>query len=163
MKENPARGHRSVEINTDEAAEQQLQAVVSELKARSQQPPLLSGLVFATTPTVDADIPEVPAMDPNDLEFHRLSLTSGNPVNEPVLGYENWLLATRSELLRQIGEDTQFHRLSAELEEEFQILQRRKVSEWQRQQEELKLRERARCLVNRTVRPMACPSVETGE
>ena len=136
--------------------------MASEPKAQSQQRPVLSRLVFATTPTVDADIPEVPAMDPNDLEFHRLSLTSGNPVNEPVFGYENWLLATRSELLQQIGEDTRFHRLSTELEEEFQILQRRKVSEWQRQQEELKLRERVRSLVNCSARPMAYPSVETG-
>jgi len=117
--------------------------------------------VFATPPTVDTNVPEIPMMDPNDLEFRRLSLTSGEPVNEPFLEYESWLLVTRNELLQRIYGESEYRRLSVEFEEEFQILQRHKVVEWRRQQEDLKLRKWAKQLVNRTARPMASPSVET--
>lgn len=122
----------------------------------------MSGLVFTTPPAVCANTPEIPTMDPNDPEFYWLSLASGELVNEPILGYENWLSVTRNELLQRIGDKTRSHHLSAEFEKEFQILQRHKVVEWQRQQKELKLRECAKDLVERTARPTSCPSVETG-
>ena len=155
-------GHGGIDANPNVVVEQRLQALASELKARSQQLPLMSGLVFTTPPTINTDTPEMPTMDPNDPKLHRLSLTSGEPVNEPVLGYENWLRAMRSELLQRTSEATQHNSLSAEFEEEFRILQRHKIAEWQRQQEGLKLRECAKSLVDRAGRPVSCPSVETG-
>lgn len=144
------------------ANEDKLQILASELKSRSRQLPLMSGLVFATPPAVDTNTPEVPMMDPNDLEFRRLSLTLGEPVNEPVLEYESWLLATRNELPQQIYDEDKCHRLLAEFEEEFQTVQRHKVAEWHRQQENLKIQERTKDLVDHTARPMMCPPVETG-
>lgn len=142
--------------------ERWLQTLTSELKSRSQPLPLVNGLVFAIPPAVGTKIPETPTMDPNDPKLHWLSLAPGEPVNEPILQYENWLSATRNELPRRVGDETRCRRLSAEFEERFHILQRHKVAEWQRQQEGLKLRECAKNLIERTARPTSCPSVETG-
>lgn len=162
-KESPSRIHGGIDANvTNVAAEQWLQTLASELKYRSQHQPLTSGLVFATPPAVDSATPEIPTMDLNDLEFHRLSLIPDEPANEPILEYENWLLVTRNKLLQQIGGETQRHHLPTEFEEEFRILQRHKIAEWRRQQEDLKLRECAKTFANRTARPTTWPSVETG-
>lgn len=122
----------------------------------------MGGLVFVTPPAVDVSTPKTPTMDANDLESHRLSLSSGEPVNQPTLEYESWLLMTRNELLQRVGGGAECRCLLVDLEAGFQILQRHKVAEWHRQQEDMKLRERARSLISRVARPTTCPTVETG-
>lgn len=151
-------------INNDEntAGEQRLTILASELKSRSLQLPLANRLVFVIPPAVDVDTPGLPMMDNNDSQLHSLSLASGEPLNEPIAVHENWLLETRNQVLQQTSSGTGCHRLLAEIEEEFRILQSRKVAEWQRQQEDLKLQECAEVLANHIGRSKTYPSVKTG-
>ena len=110
-------------------------------------------------PTIDTPVPGLPAMDPNDLQLHRLSLRPDEPANTAVLEYERWLFEARKEVLpHATGDDV----LVENLEEAFKHLQIHKVEEWERQREGVQLREALKTLSNSLARPEACTSFETG-
>ena len=120
---------------------------------------MAGGLGFTNPPTTNAPVPELPSMDPNDLQLHRLSLRPDEPANIPVLEYEQWLLVARKEVLPHIaGGGT----LAENLEEAFRNLQLCKVEEWERQREDVHLREDLKALSDSLARPEACTLFETG-
>jgi len=142
---------------------QHLRGLAVELEVRSRQLILAGGLGFVNPPATNAPIPELPSMDPNDLQLHRLSLRPDEPANIPVLEYERWLLVARKEVLpHAAGDDTLAENLSVNLEEAFRILQLHKVGEWERQREDVHLREGLKALSDSLARPEACTSFETG-
>ena len=101
-------------------------------------------------------------MSQNDPELHRLSLVSGTPANLPVSEYERWLLMSKDETLMRTDGGGELGRLLCDLEEQFRILQLRKIEEWQRQQGCTRLRARLKNLPRSLPRLMGCASVETG-
>lgn len=121
------------------------------------------GVGFATPPTAGVPVPELPTMDQNDLQLHSLSLRSDQPVNTPVLEYEQWLLGAKREVLQHItGDNLLAKNLSVGLEEAFKDLQLRKVEEWVRQREDVHLREDLRTLCDSFAEPGASIPVKTG-
>ena len=146
----------------DAAPERDLRALAVELKTRSRQLVLAPGLVFTIPPTVDAPIPELPAMDPNDLRLYKLSLARNEPVNVPISEYEKWLLVAKHKVLLDAGDDFPSEHLLTDLEKEFRSLQYHKVEEWRRIQEGIYLRRHLETFSRSLARPVVCASVETG-
>lgn len=151
-----------VSANVNTTSETHIRALAAELNSRSRQLILTGGLGFTIPPTITAPVPELPTMDPNDLQLHRLSLRSDEPANIPVLDYERWLLVARKELSPHTACDDAFAGdLSANLEEAFRNLQLHKVEEWERQQEDVHLREGLKALFD-SLTPEACTSFGAG-
>ena len=141
---------------------QDLRAVAVELTRRSGRLPRTEGLVFVFPPSVRTHAPKLPAMNQNDPELHRLSLTLNAPTNHPVSEYERWLLTAKDVALMCTDGDQELDRLLCDLGEQFQALQHRKIEEWQRQQGGLHLRKRLKDLSNSLPRVAGCALVETG-
>lgn len=119
--------------------------------------------MFVSPPTADATTPGLPTPNQNDTDLYRLSLTSDAPANLPVLEYEMWLQKANEEAAKMNKDQGgELDRLLRRLEGQFQDLQRRKIEEWLRQQEGLRLRGRLKNLSKSLPKSLGFPLVETG-
>ena len=151
-----------VDTASHATSEQSLGVLAAELKRWSRKSPHTNGLEFAIQPSINAPIPELPSMDPNDPRHLALSLTPDKPANIPISQHEGWLLMAKSKIRLDAGSDVPSDRLLADLEEEFRSLQLHKINEWRRQQEILCLRGRLENFFGSITRPAVCVSVDTG-
>ena len=143
-------------------AERGLEALVLELERRSRKFIPKTGLVFAIPPTIGALAPELPTMDSNDSNLVKLSLTSNEPANAPVIEYEDWLLMARKKVLFEMDNDVPSGHLLADLEKEFFDLERQKICEWRRLQESVCFKGHLQTVSGCLARPADCISVDTG-
>ena len=159
---NTAQGPKAIDAGPHTVPEDGLRTLAAELKRRSRQFILTTGLVFTIPPTVDAPMPELPTMDPNDLRLHKLSLTPNELVNAPISEYEKWLLMAKNKVFWNTGDTVPSDHLLADLEKEFRSLQRHKLDEWRRLQERICLQKRLETFSGSLVQPAVCASVVTG-
>jgi hypothetical protein len=149
----------AVEECQDRQTEDYLDILGSELRERSLNLPPVRGLVFKLPPRVDAEVPPLPLMDPNDLNFYKLSLTDA-PINISITNYERWLLRAKEAAVRGGGRSNSD--LSRQIEQEFSRLQHEKTSEWLRQQEYAQLQDCMDDMEVAIARPRSRTTVDTG-
>ena len=152
----------AVDLRTPTTSGQDIRSVTTELTRRSSQLPPTEGLVFVFPPAVHTHAPRLPAMNRNDPELHRLSLTLNAPGNHPVSEYEGWLLTAKDAALTYTDGGQELDRLLCDLRGQFRALQYRKIEEWQRQQGGIHLRKRLKDFSNLFPRLAGCALVETG-
>lgn len=114
------------------------------------------------TPDANAETPSLPLMDPNDLDFQKLSLNPDVLYNSPIVSYEQWLLNAKKVVSTHGVADLRTN-LSREIEREFVQLQREKAAEWVRQKEHAQLLDCSDELVASMMRPKGSVSIDTGK
>ena len=117
--------------------------------------------MFNLNPDANTEVPSIPLMDSNNLDFHKLSLTP-DAVNSPITSYEQWLLYAKGVVSAQGAADTGVG-LSHQIEREFAQLQREKVAEWIRQKEDAQLQTRSDDLAVIVMRPKGSVTIDTGK